>query len=73
MSLVPLRAGDVYSLEAFAEVTGMREAAVRRLRRQGLPIRRVGLRSFILGEDFADFVKEHGKILGPKGELNAPQ
>ena len=56
-----IRAGECYPLQTFKECTGQGTAALRRARQQGLVIRRVGLRSFILGQDWLDFVAKHGK------------
>ncbi|NQT17365.1 MAG: hypothetical protein HQ582_31715 [Planctomycetes bacterium] len=49
-----------YSLDAFRKLTGMKAAAIRKARQKGLKVRRVGLRSYILGADWIRFVEEHG-------------
>ena len=56
-----IRAGECYPLQTFKQYTGQGTTALRRARQQGLPVRRVGLRSFILGQDWLDFVAQHGK------------
>ena len=51
----------LYTLDAFKTATGMKAASLRHARRQGLVLRRVGIRTFVLGADFIDFVRQHGK------------
>ncbi len=53
----------VYGLEDFRRITGMGTAAMRQARRNGLIVRRVGLRSFIRGADFDAYVRDHAKIV----------
>ena len=56
-----IETSKVYPLKDFQRVTGMGVAALREARRKGLLVRRVGLRSFIRGEDFDAYVRDHGK------------
>lgn len=56
-----IEAGKVYPIATFRTLTGMGTAALREARKKGLLVRRVGLRSFVLGQDFLDFVREHGQ------------
>ncbi len=59
-----IETSKVYPLAEFKRVTGMGTAALREARRKGLIVRRVGLRSFIRGEDFDAYVRDHGKAVG---------
>lgn len=56
-----IEAGKCYPIATFRVLTGMGHAAVREARKKGLLVRRVGLRSFVLGQDFLDFVRDHGQ------------
>jgi hypothetical protein len=46
----------VYPLKAFQQLTGLGDAAMRRARRQGLAVFKVGRQSFIRGADFYAFL-----------------
>ncbi len=48
----PLRAGTLYPLRLFMRYTGMQKAAMRTARDNGLKVRRVGTRAFVLADDF---------------------
>jgi len=66
--------GDkAYALRAFQQLTGMGTAALREARRNGLTVRRVGLRSFILGRDFLDYLAKHGKVVVSEGRTNSSE
>lgn len=56
-----IETSKVYPLKRFQAITGMGTAALREARRKGLIVRRVGLRSFIRGEDFDEYLRDHGK------------
>ncbi len=56
-----VRADECYPLQVFKRLTGMGNAAMRESRRRGLVVRKVGLRSYVLGKDWLRFVEEHGK------------
>jgi len=56
-----IRADECYPLPVFKRLSGMGTAALREARRKGLFVRKVGLRSYVLGKDFLDFVERHGK------------
>jgi hypothetical protein len=58
--------GAIYNLEAFSAVTGMKKTALRTCRERGLKVHYVGNRGYIVGSDFADYLKEHGKESEPK-------
>lgn len=53
----------MYSRDAFFKVTGMGIAALRHARQRGLIVRRNGTRSWILGSDFIDYLKENSRVL----------
>jgi hypothetical protein len=53
-----------YSLESFKRASGLGTAALREARRTGLVVRRVGVRSFILGRDFLAWLERNGKVVG---------
>lgn len=46
--------GVVYPLPLFMGKTGLGRKAVAKLRRNGMPVRRAGRNSYILGDDFHD-------------------
>ena len=50
--LAPIMAEAVYPLEDFKQRTGLESASLRKMRRQGLVVRRIGRRSYVLGRDF---------------------
>lgn len=52
-----IRAGEAYSIGTFRKITGMGDAAMRAARRGGLPIRKVGTRSYILGSDWLAYLE----------------
>lgn len=62
-------ADAAHPLPAFRKLTGMGTAALREVRHKGLPVRKIGLRSFILGRDWLEFVAKHGKLV----ESNVPE
>ena len=51
-----ISAGVSYSLKEFKLRTGLGTAALRECRLRGLTVRRVGLRSFVLGQDWLDYL-----------------
>ena len=50
--LAPIVADAVYPLSDFKRRTGLEASSIRKMRQQGLVIRRIGRRSFVLGSDF---------------------
>jgi hypothetical protein len=54
-----VRAGECYTLPEFRRRTGLENAAIRSARRAGLIVRRVGRRSYVLGDDFLEFLRTH--------------
>lgn len=57
----PIRADEIYSLDAFYRATGFTRAALRKFKRQGLDVRYVGGRGFVYGQAFIEFVLTKGK------------
>jgi hypothetical protein len=51
----------LYPLPTLQRVAGLGVGAIRKMRREGLPVRYVAGRAYVAGEDFARFVMEHGK------------
>ncbi len=50
----------LYDLGRFKQITTLGEAAIRRMRRQGLVVKYVGRRAYIKGSDFLTFVEATG-------------
>jgi hypothetical protein len=50
--LAPILADAVYPLDDFKLRTGLETASIRRMRRSGLIVRRIGRRSYVRGSDF---------------------
>ena len=55
--LPPIMPGAAYPLSEFRRITKLGTAALRTARKNGLKVRRVGGRGFILGDDFVEFLK----------------
>lgn len=53
--LEPIVVDAIYPLPEFMRRTGLEEASVRRMRKEGLIIRRIGRRSYVRGSDFLDW------------------
>ena len=60
-TLEPIEPGKLYPLSTFQDASGLGRAALASAVRQGLVTRRIGSRKYIHGQDFIDFVREHGK------------
>lgn len=52
-----IRAGEAYPLPIFKRLTGMGDAAMRAARKNGLPLKKVGTRTFILGADWLSYLE----------------
>jgi len=52
----------LYPLSVFKAVSGLKSTALRTARQNGLPVRYLGGRAFILGGDFIQHVSECGKL-----------
>lgn len=53
-------ANAVYRLDTFQQRMKLGAGAIRAARRAGLPIRRIGRRSYVLGRDVIDFLARKG-------------
>jgi hypothetical protein len=51
----------LYPLDEFIALTRLKRTALRTARQNGLNIRYVGGRGFVLGRDFQDYVAKRGK------------
>lgn len=51
-NLCSIRADEALPLEVFARAVGMGRHGIRSLRRQGLPVRRIAGRGYVLGKDW---------------------
>lgn len=58
-----IEADKAYSIKVFQRITGMGTAAMREARKKGLPVRRCGLRSFVIGRDWIEYLAENSKIV----------
>jgi hypothetical protein len=59
-TLGPIERGVCYPYPDFLTRSGLGRKAIARLRREGMPVRKAGRNSFILGDDFLDAL-EAGK------------
>jgi hypothetical protein len=59
-------AGAAYTLPELRRRLGLGKAALRQARRSGLKIRRVGIRSFVLGSDVLEWLQSQ-PVLGNGG------
>jgi len=55
-SLGMILSDATYTLGEFQRISGLGEAALRKARRQGLVVIRVGRRGFVKGRDFQDYL-----------------
>lgn len=56
LGLGPISATEVYPLAVFSQLTGMNRYAIRNARRRGLVVKKIGVRSFVSGKSWLDFV-----------------
>jgi len=56
-----IRGDSVYTLDEIKKRLGLGIAAMRSARRQGLRVRRVGRRAFVLGRDVVAFLEAVGE------------
>ena len=60
--LGPIRGDDTaYPLPVFASLTGLQTTGIRRARRRGLVVRRVGRRAYVVGADWIAFLRSSAK------------
>lgn len=52
----PIRAGESYPVKLFLRLAGWKKGALATAKRQGLPVRRAGGRSYVLGSDWIAFL-----------------
>lgn len=57
--------GVVYSLDEFKLRSGLGDAGLRNARRAGLRVRYAHNRGFILGEDWAEYLRAEGTLVPP--------
>ena len=54
--LCPIEPGKIYPLALFKQITGFGNHAMRTARKQGLRVRYLAGRAFVMGSDFLDYV-----------------
>lgn len=55
-----IRADGIYTLHELQQRMGLGQAALRTARRNGLPIKRIGRRGYVLGRDLIEYVDRAG-------------
>ncbi len=53
----PIIASGIYRIDDFIATAGLSRDAFRSMKRAGLIVRRYGKRSYVIGQDFLDFLK----------------
>ncbi len=53
-----------YTLDELNARLGVGKGALRQARRQGLAVRRIGRRSYVLGKDVIDWLERTAKVVG---------
>lgn len=56
VSAEPITPESLYRLDDFQKLTGLGRWAMRTARRNGLKVRRIGGRAYVLGRDFIDYL-----------------
>ena len=59
--LAPIEPEVLYPLAIFQDATGLGRASLKTARDNGLIVRKIGNRKFVLGSDFIQHAKAHGK------------
>jgi hypothetical protein len=54
-------AGSIYPIAELEQRLGLGKAALRKARREGLLVRRIGRRSFVFGDDVIDYFKRSAR------------
>jgi hypothetical protein len=54
-----IRKNSTYSLREFKRRLGIGDAAIRQMKREGLPLRKIGKAKYVMGEDWFEFVDKH--------------
>lgn len=60
---VAFSADSIFTLQDVRQFLGLGVSALRMARRNGLIVRRVGRRSFVLGDELVDYIRRHGKVI----------
>lgn len=58
-----ISADELLTLDAVKTRLGLGTRALRTARRNGLKVRRIGQRSFVLGRDLLSYVEKHGRLV----------
>lgn len=64
-TLAPIDPAKMYPLPVFQETVGQGRAALATARQNGLIIRQIGNRKYVLGADWIDYVVSHGQVEEP--------
>jgi hypothetical protein len=56
-----IRADAIYTLSALDQQLGLGKAALRKARREGLTVRRIGRKSYVIGSELIEWVKKFGR------------
>lgn len=59
--LAEIRAGECYPLAVFMEKVGLAQWTLRRCRKSGLKMIKIGTRKFVRGEDWLDFLAKEAE------------
>lgn len=59
--LAPIRADESYPLDTFSRMTGIGKHGLRTARKNGLQVRYIGRRGFVLGSDWLTYLRDHGQ------------
>jgi hypothetical protein len=62
----PIPPNTLFTLQDFSTVSGLKKTALRTARENGLKVRYMGNRAFVMSDDFFSYLKEHGKESKPK-------
>ena len=54
-----IRKDATYTLKEFKRRLGIGDAAIRQMKREGLPLRKIGKAKYVIGEDWFEFVDRH--------------
>ena len=54
-----IRKDATYTLKEFKRRLGIGDAAVRQMKKEGLPLRKIGKAKYVMGEDWFEFVDRH--------------
>lgn len=59
-----IRSDTAYTIDALNANFGIGKGALRQARRQGLIVRRIGRRSYVLGRDVIAWMESNAKVVG---------